>query len=118
MMVSLLLLQRPNVMHRFSSTNYNTGEYAEPSVVNHIWLLQQLKLKPQQVSSIVGTFACFAKYMHQNTQQRQQLQQELAQQQEEPGGGSSSSSGGSDVDEYKQRMAKREALLKRLAEVL
>jgi hypothetical protein len=119
MMASLLLLQRPHIMHQFSTTNFETGELAEPDIANHRWLLQQLKLKPQQVSSITGAFACFDRHLNPIMQQRQQLQHEIAQQQEQPGSSSSSSGGGSsEVDDYKQRMAKREGLLMRLSGLL
>jgi hypothetical protein len=115
--VSLLLAQCPDVFFRFSSTNCETGELEEPNIAGHRWLLQQLKLQPHQVSSIVAAMACFQRHIDPLMQQRQQLQHEIAQQQEQPGD-SSSSSGGGDVNDYKQRMAQQGELLTRLSGLL
>jgi hypothetical protein len=115
MLASLVLLHRTDVMQRFSSTNFETGQLAaEPDMGKHEWVLQQLHLKPHQVRSIAGAMQCFARLLDPIIQERQQLQHEISQQQERPGLSSSSSS----VDTYKQNMATREVTLQRLSRLL
>jgi hypothetical protein len=120
MMASLVLLRRTDVMQRFSSSNFETGELVnEPDRAMHEWVLQQLHLEPHQVSSIAGAMDCFQRLLDPIMQERQQLQSEISQQQEQPGsGGCSSSGGGSSVDSYKRNMAKREASLLRLSSLM
>jgi hypothetical protein len=112
MLASLVLQQRTDVMQRFSSTNFETGKLVdEPDRAKHAWVLQQLQLSEQQVSSIAHSMSCFKRLLAPGVQERQQLQQELSQQQDLPGAVSSSSS----IDSYKQSMTKREAMLARLS---
>jgi hypothetical protein len=115
MLSTLVLLQRTEIMQRFASSNFETGKLTDPDHKKHCWVLQQLHLSEQQVSSITQAMNCFKRLLDPIVQERQQLQHKLAQQQEQPGGGSSSSSS---VDVYKQCMAKRGAMLSRLSKLM
>jgi hypothetical protein len=114
MLTTLVLLQRTEVMQRLSCSNFETGELADPDREKHAWVLQQLHLSEQQISSITRAMSCFKRLLDPIVQGRQQLQRDLARQQEQPGSGSNSSS----VNEYKQCMAKREEMLSRLANLM
>jgi hypothetical protein len=118
MLASLVVLRRTDVMQRFASANFETGELnTEVDRAMHNWVLQQLHLQPQQVSSIARAMDCFSRLLNPIMQERQQLQSKISQQQEQPGGSGCNSSGcGSiSVDSYKHHMAKREASLLRLS---
>jgi hypothetical protein len=119
LVVSLVLLQRTEVLEAFMLTNFETLEVGEEhQLAKHEWMLQHIDLSKQQVHAIGRAAEFFERLMKPVMQERQQLQQELAQQQELPPGAGSSSSSSSSNDSYKQIMAKREAMLGRLSSLL
>jgi hypothetical protein len=117
--VSLVLLQRTEVIGGFMLTNFETLEVGEEhQLAKHEWALQQLGITPDQVLAIGRATEFFERLMQPIMQERQQLQREIAQQQEAQLEVCSSNSSSGNSDELKQIMAKREVMLIRLSSLL
>lgn len=122
MIVTLVLLQRTEVVEGFMLTNFETLEAGEEHQLDsHQWVLQHAGITQQQVLRIGRAAEFFERLLAPIMQERQQLQREIAAQREQILQDSRSSSGSnSSIDGrgHKQSMAKREAMLVRMSSLM